>query len=69
MIHHFGLLWPRDDRATEDRFSPGRERRSRTELFGPQRQGVPCCRGDGLTAEGPVEEFPRGPGLELVRDV
>lgn len=52
-----------------DQFSPGREQRSRTGLFGAQRQGVPCRRGDSLTTEGPVEELTRGPGLELVRDV
>ena len=69
LIHRIGLRGPRDDRGHGDQFSPGREQHSRTGLFGAQRQGVPCRHGDDLTAEGPVEELTRGPGLELVRDV
>ena len=63
LIHHIGLRGPRDDRG------PRRPVFSGTGLFGAQRQGVPCRRGDSFTTEGPVEELTRGPGLELVRDV
>ena len=70
LIHHIGLRAPPGMTGDHgDQFSPGREQRSHKGLFGAQRQGVPCRRGDSLTTEGPVEELTRGPGLELVRDV